>query len=473
MNLKAWPAQPASTPPDVLQEVLRAAQECAGPDVGPSIEIGEEPGSKVPVLLGELPMWDDVVAAGRAAAKKWHELRGTNTGDVVVDLSTAITEQALQKVTAVLATSAIPDSADVIVVGAGICGLVVALGLADAGLRVAVLEGGTRIAGAATAWNNGMVHPGHDPHPGTLKAELNIAGNAGWARLAKRVGMKLDRRPSLLVGFGSGDADRLAIVAARARTNGVPGAQLISGAEARTIEPRLSADVSGALLTPSNAAVNAVEVTEALAREVRKLGGTVTVASPVSEIITDGQKVLGVRVGDRHVTAPIVVNAAGIMADVLAATAGSRRYSIHPRRGTLVLFDPGSDNRFNISVGPIPGEYSKGGGMTARPDGLTTGGPTAVEQKNRIAEPATQAEVDHILALGANIFPDFPLDSIVNVGTEVRAATYGEDFVVGLVPGITGLIDVAGTQSPAIASAPAIADYVVDALARHGHIPIR
>jgi len=61
--------------------------------------------------------------------------------------------------------------------------------------------------------------------------------------------------------------------------------------------------------------------------------------------------------------------------------------------------------------------------------------------------------------------------SIVHVGSAVRAVTYSEDFVIGPAPGIIGLMDVAGTQSPAIAAAPAIADYVVDALRRIGYLP--
>ena len=49
--------------------------------------------------------------------------------------------------------------------------------------------------------------------------------------------------------------------------------------------------------------------------------------------------------------------------------------------------------------------------------------------------------------------------------------TYSEDFIIGPAPGVIGLVDVAGTQSPAIASAPAIAAHVVDALGRLGYIP--
>jgi len=106
---------------------------------------------------------------------------------------------------------------------------------------------------------------------------------------------------------------------------------------------------------------------------VRSSGGIVSLLTEVSAITVDAGRVTGVQVGQRHIAAPLVINAAGVYADTLAATAGSRRYSIHPRRGSLVLFDPGADARYLTSIWQVPGAYSKGCGMTARPSGFTTG----------------------------------------------------------------------------------------------------
>ena len=136
-----------------------------------------------------------------------------------------------------------------------------------------------------------------------------------------------------------------------------------------------------------------------------------------------------------------------------------------------MLFDPGADARYLTSIWQVPSAYSKGCGMTARPSGLTTGGPTAVEQQSKTSLPPTQAEIDDILAAAEKIYPDYPLSSIVHVGSAVRAVTYSEDFIIGPAPGVIGLVDVAGTQSPAIAAAPAIAAHVVEALSRLGYIP--
>ena len=70
-----------------------------------------------------------------------------------------------------------------------------------------------------------------------------------------------------------------------------------------------------------------------------------------------------------------------------------------------MLFDPGADARYLTSIWQVPGAYSKGCGMTARPSGLTTGGPTAVEQQSKTSLPPTQAEIDDIFAAAKRSIP--------------------------------------------------------------------
>ena len=474
MNTRSWPAAPQPPSAGLMTEVLDAAKAVVDPARAStdSLEVHSEPISGVPVLTGSLPTWDDVVRAGHAAAAAWVKVRSDNPSDVVVDISPESAEPGSTEATRVLLhTREIPDSADVVVIGAGICGMMTAYYLAQAGLFVAVLDAASRIGEMTTYWNNGMVHPGHDPRPGTLKALLNIRGNAEWSPVMQSLGLKFERRPSLVVGFGEADNARLDNLLSKARINGVPGAEIISGDRAREIEPRLSPSISGALYLPTTASIDPVEVAEGLAVKVRSSGGIVSLMTEVTAITVDAGRVTGVQVGDRHIAAPLVINAAGVYADTLSATAGSRRYSIHPRRGSLVLFDPGADARYLTSIWQVPGAYSKGCGMTARPSGLTTGGPTAVEQQSKTSLPPTQAEIDDIFTAAEKIYPAYPLGSIVHVGSEVRAVTYSEDFIIGPALGVIGLVDVAGTQSPAIASAPAIAAHVVDALGRLGYIP--
>src|SRR6478736_5601385 len=286
MSTRSWPAAPQPPSAALLTEVLDAAKAVvAARSSTDSLEVHSEPISGVPVLTGSLPTWDDVVSAGHAAASAWVKLRSDNPSDVVVDVSPESAEPVAARAARVLLhTGELPDSADVVVIGAGICGMMTAYYLARAGLFVAVLESAPRIGEMTTSWNNGMVHPGHDPKPGTLKALLNIRGNAEWAPVMQSLGLTFQRRPSLVVGFGEADNSRLDNLLSKARVNGVPGAEIVSGDRAREIEPRLSPSIGGALYLPTTAAIDPVAVADGLAGKVRGSGGIVSLMTEVSAI---------------------------------------------------------------------------------------------------------------------------------------------------------------------------------------------
>lgn len=470
-----WPGPAAPPSAAQLERVVAAVREAA--PAASEIEVTADPLSGSPVLRGDpLPLGDLVDLGHRAASVFAGRPGGQPDRDVVIDIAVAESETPADGAPPADESHAppgditdpIPDQTGVLVVGAGIMGLSVARALTANGFEVAVIDAGARVASHTTSWNNGMIHPGHDPLPGTVKARLNVAGNAQWADWASQLDIRFERTGSLVVAFAD-DVDRLSETHRRAVANGVPGARLISGDDARELEPRISQSVVAALLTPTAASIEPVECCDALVRELRRAGVPVSLNARAEEIVVEDGRVAGVSVSCRSVEARLVINAAGVRADLLSATAGSRRYSIHPRRGTLIIVEPSEP--YLTSVGAVPGRYSKGGGLTARPRGRTTAGPTAVEQQPRAPLPPSEEEIAHIRELAVRLVPGFVFDRIVESRAEVRAATYNEDFVIGPAPGVVGLIDVAGTQSPAVASAPAIAELVADQLDRLGWTP--
>ena len=67
---------------------------------------------------------------------------------------------------------------DIIIVGAGVTGCFIARELARYKLNVLVLEKNNDVGNETTSANSAIVHSGYDPVPGTLKAKLNVEGNA-------------------------------------------------------------------------------------------------------------------------------------------------------------------------------------------------------------------------------------------------------------------------------------------------------
>ncbi len=432
-------------------------------------EVAVELLNGVPRAVGELGQWQDVVDFGHRLSATWYELNGKSR-EVVVDVTAKNDREALGPAAVHTLKGSIPSRSDVVVIGGGIAGLVVALKLSTLGCEVTVLEAAPSLGSRTTACNNGMVHSGFDPKPGTYKAKYNVEGNRLWDVMADALGLHVRRAGSIVVALDEAAEARIPEYLARGQANGVRGCEVVSGSDLRAVEPRLSPKISRALSTPTTGYVEPVEVCRAAGRVIRSQGSQIVQNVRVMGIAVDGRRVVGVRTDSGDIQTNLVINAAGVHADVIAEMAGVRSYSIHPRRGTLVYVEDDSASPFLYGAGPVPGAFTKGGGVTVRPNGTLSVGPSAVEQSDREHVAPTPAEAEGMLEQALRIYPSLDVSAVVGTDAQLRASTYGEDFVVGPAPGVTGFYNVAGIQSPGVAAAPAIANQVVEDLLGLGAI---
>jgi glycerol-3-phosphate dehydrogenase len=172
----------------------------------------------------------------------------------------------------------------------------------------------------------------------------------------------------------------------------------------------------------------------------------------------------------------ILVNAAGLYADRIAEFAGDRFFTIHPRRGETIIFDPSYRpvRAVAVSFGALAekSQYSKGGGIIPTTDGHLQFGPTADDVCDR-EDVSTTLEgrdqlFDRFAPLLERLKPGYEKPDRSKIITQFagcRAATYKEDFIIEPSRKVKGLVHVAGIQSPGLASAPAIAERVRDTVA--------
>ena len=139
---------------------------------------------------------------------------------------------------------------DVVIIGCGVVGASAAYELARYKLRVAVLEAAADIAAGTTKANSAIIHAGYDPEPGTLMARLNVEGNRLTGEICEKLQVPFKRVGSLVVAFSPEQLPTLQALYDRGCKNGVPGLRLLSGMEARAMEPGLSEEVCGALFAP-------------------------------------------------------------------------------------------------------------------------------------------------------------------------------------------------------------------------------
>ena len=140
---------------------------------------------------------------------------------------------------------------DVAIIGAGVVGAMCARALSRYNLNICILERNNDVAMGASMANSAIVHSGFDAKEGTLKAKLNVEGSKMMKKVAEDLGVKYINNGSMVLGFPEEDREILNTLYERGIKNGVDGLEIISGEDARKIEPNLRDDVCAALYAKS------------------------------------------------------------------------------------------------------------------------------------------------------------------------------------------------------------------------------
>jgi D-arginine dehydrogenase len=119
-----------------------------------------------------------------------------------------------------------------------------------------------------------------------------------------------------------------------------PRAQLLSGAEACAVMPVLRPDkVLGATFEPDADDMDVHAIHQGYLRGLRHAGGTVVCNADVTALKRTGD-LWQVQAGGVVYEVPVVLNAAGAWADVVATRAGVRTIGLQPRRRSAFIFAP-------------------------------------------------------------------------------------------------------------------------------------
>jgi glycerol-3-phosphate dehydrogenase len=122
-----------------------------------------------------------------------------------------------------------PQSYDVIIIGGGITGSMIARYLSRFQLSILLIERETDICMGTTAGNSAFVHAGYDPVPNSLKALTNVEGNALYEQLSVELGFDFERNGDYVVAIGQEEVPALERLMAQGKKNGVPGLAMIPG----------------------------------------------------------------------------------------------------------------------------------------------------------------------------------------------------------------------------------------------------
>lgn len=251
------------------------------------------------------------------------------------------------------------ETADVIVIGAGVQGASLAFHLATRGSRVVVVERATAGAGA-TGRSSGLVRIYYD-----LLAEARLAWTSyGWFRdWAERVGGECGfTRTGFLWIEPAEHAERVRLNSASHRALGVDSS-VVGPDEIRRLAPALEVGDEVAAWEPASGYADPSMTAGGFLAAAKRCGARLVQGAEVTAVTTAGGRVTGVETTRGAFAAPIVVNAAGAWAARVAAMAEVDLPLRTWRHDTGYLGVPPSVPR------PIPVVIDNANGMYTRPEG--------------------------------------------------------------------------------------------------------
>ncbi len=352
---------------------------------------------------------------------------------------------------------------DVTVIGAGVCGCAVARELSGYELDVLVLEKEADVCEGTSKANSGIVHSGYDAKPGTLKARFNVEGNKLIHTLSGELDFPFKENGSLVLALEEEGRKDLEELLERGRANGVQGLRIVERDELVKLEPNVSADAKCALYAPTGGIVCPFNMTIALAENAADNGVAFKFNTEVLSIEkkTDdnGRDYYRIKTNSGDIDTRIVVNAAGVYADVFHNMVSEDKIHITPRKGQYCLMDKTVGGLVNHTLFRLPTKLGKGILVTPTVHGNLMAGPTAEDVDDPEDTSTTASGLDMVLsggALSVNALPRMTITSFAGL----RAHEDGDDFIIGEVKDAPGFIDAAGIESPGLTAAPAIGVHI-------------
>ncbi len=360
---------------------------------------------------------------------------------------------------------------DVVIIGAGVTGAAVARELSRLKLHALVLERAEDVCSGTSKANSAIVHAGYDAMPGTMKAKMNVRGAELIRELSHTLDFPYRQNGSMILCFREEDKPKLIALYERGLVNGVKEMRIISGDEARELEPALSKEVVAALLVPTGGIVCPFNLTIALAENAADNGVEFRFLTEVTDIQKDKDAyLLHVQTsgGASEIRTRYVVNASGVYADKFHNMVSEHKIHITARKGEYVLMDKEAGTLVSHTIFQLPNELGKGVLVTPTVHGNLLVGPDAVDLQDKEDTETTLPGMDDIKNRALQSVPDIPYRQMITGFAGLRAHEDGDDFILGEPEDAEGFFDAAGIESPGLSSAPAIGEYLAGLIQKKG-----
>ncbi|MEA3544519.1 MAG: NAD(P)/FAD-dependent oxidoreductase [Thermodesulfobacteriota bacterium] len=355
---------------------------------------------------------------------------------------------------------------DIIIIGGGIVGCALARELSRYHLQLALIEKEVEVGFGTSKTNSGIIHAGHHSPPGTLKGTFEWAGNQMWDDLARDLKFGFKRIGELLIAQKHEDLQYLETLKKQGDEKGIPGLEFWLPKRLQKDEPNLSHSILQALHAPTAAVVNPYEACFGLIECAQQNGTELFCGHPVLSLCRNGDH-FSIQTSQKTIRGRIIINAAGVFADQVAAMIGADNFKIFTRKGEEYMLDRRLQGVVTRLIFPTPTPTSKGVLIIPTVDGPIMVGPTAEEVDNREDRSTSFVGATKIFESVRKYCPAISERDTITEFAGLRAVADTNDFIIEPSP-VKGFYNVAGIQSPGLTAAPVIATYVAEMLRADG-----
>jgi glycine oxidase len=354
-----------------------------------------------------------------------------------------------------------PETAGVIIVGAGVIGLSIARELARRGVRDIVVCDKGELGKEASWAAGGILAPqveadAPDDFFTLASSSRDLYPNFAQALYDEtRVDVELDQTGTVYAAFTD---DEEAELKQRLEWQQHAGLRVdwLNSADVRRLEPNISSDVRCALRFPDDWQVENRKLVEALIAANNKLGVTLLSNCEVTSMRIDRDRVAGVETINGMITSPLVVVCAGAWTSGVSIAAAVP-LEIEPVRGQMLCFRPAERIARHVI-------YSRRGYLVPRADGRLLAGSTS--EHAGFDKRVTDEGLSSIKSMAFEIAPLLTAAPLVDSWAGFRPRAADDLPLLGPDSDVSGLFYATGHYRNGILLAPVtaklLADFITD-----------
>jgi len=352
------------------------------------------------------------------------------------------------------------DQFNFTIIGAGIVGLAIAERLSRTYDKILLIDKEKTFGQHTSSRNSEVVHSGFYYPADSLKRKLCVKGNRMLYDFCNKYHIPYKKCGKLIVANTLSEEKSLNKLLIQANTNGVKNAKILSGNDARIIEPNVRC--SKALWIPSTGIVDSHKVMSKL--EFLSLSRDVSIIYNLEvENIQYNYSYYNIsfKNDSSNIKSKYVINSAGLYSYLLAnKVLNKNKYKIEFYKGDY--FKTTEIKNLNTLIYPIPSDLSLGIHVVINLNGEVLFGPNAYKVDN--LDYITTDEYKELFLEEANKLLAVPIKTIHAdySGIRPKLKFKGEmnDFIIKEETSLKGFYNLIGIDSPGLTSSLSIADYV-------------